>query len=241
MTRSASSSKRQKIYEGRPTSTAVRRTVKTVLMRNAETKRHNVVYNELSQTTNSIGAHQLTTIAQGSEINNRVGRQILGTSIQLRAGVHNTSNLEPVAVKVMILQAKTGVVKDLNDSGSAIWVKARHDTAVSFASLGGLQAMLYEPDPEQYTVLGSKQFTLDATPYPDTSIDHARIGGANSIRFFNKYIKLNGRKINYDGSAGSSCQNPIWLVWFCVQADNDQIVGSDIEISAVCNLNYKDF
>jgi len=241
MSRSDTSQKRQRTYRGMPTSTAVRRTVKSVMMRNAETKRHNVTYNEAAQTTNTIGAQELTQIGQGDEISQRNGRQILASNIQLRAGIHNTSNLEPVAVKMMILQAKSGVTKDLNDSSSAIWVKARHDTATSFASIGGLQAMLYEPDPEQYTVLASKQFVLDATPYPNTTLDHARTGGAKSIKFFNKYVKLNGRKINYDGATGTTCQNPIWLVWFCVQADNDQIVGTDIEISAVCNLNYKDF
>jgi len=217
------------------------RIAKRVVMRNSETKRFNYHWNESEQNTATLDAQEMTLIAQGDEISQRTGRQILAQGINVKGCIHNNSNLEPVVVKMWVLQAKPGNTTDI-DTSTAMFVKARHDTAVSFASLGGLMSTVYDIDTEQFTLLGQKRFVLDASPYPDTQVDDmAAHGGKGAIRFFSKYIPLKGRKINYDGSPGTSCQNKIWIVWTAIQADNDQIVGTKIEKTVIANLNFKDF
>ena len=189
--------------------TSMARIAKRVMMRNSETKRSNYHWNESEQNTATLDAQEMTLIAQGDEINNRTGRQILAQGISVKGCIHNNSNLEPVVVKMWVLQAKPGNTTSI-DTSTAMFVKARHDTATSFASLGGLMSTVYDIDTEQFTLLGQKRFVLDASPYPDTQVDDmASHGGKGSIRFFSKYIPLKGRKINYDGSGGATCQNKI--------------------------------
>jgi len=211
---------------------------KDAIFRMSETKRHNVLYNEFHQTTGTISSHELTNINQGDETNQRTGRQILGQGIKIRSFVHNNGTYEPIIVKFMMVQAKSGVTTDPGDATNPVWVKARHDNPTTFNVIGGTQALLYELDPDQYSVLYQKQFQLEASPYPNTTEDGARFGGKHSAKYFEKYIKLGGRKINFDST---TCQNKLWLVWWTVQLDSDQITGTDMEVSANCNLTFKDF
>jgi hypothetical protein len=213
---------------------------KKVMMRSAETKRSLTTWDESVQTTNTLSATEMTVIAQGDEINNRTGRQILASGISVKGAIHNNNTLEPVIVKMMVLQAKPGVT-DTITSTTAMFCKARHDTAVPFNAIGGLNAMLYDVDPERFTILGQKRFILESSTDPNTTEDQAPHGGKGTLRFFNKYIALKGKKINYDNSTASSCQNKIHVVWMCVQPDNDQVVGTSIERTAIASLTFKDF
>jgi len=100
------------------------RIAKKVVMRNSETKRSNYHWNESEQNTATLDAQEMTLIAQGDEINNRTGRQILGQGITVKGCIHNNSNLEPVVVKMWVLQAKPGNTEDITTS-TAMFVKAR--------------------------------------------------------------------------------------------------------------------
>ena len=183
---------------------------------------------------------EITEIKQGDEIWERNGRQILGQGLRLKGSIHNNSSLEPVVIKMMAIQSKNEV--DDPATSAKMFLQHKHaETHQSFADIGGMRAMFYDIDRSKYTVLGSKQWTLDAQPNPNTAEDGARFGGKGCIWFFNKYIPLKGKKINFEKDTISSCINKIFIVWMVVQADNDQVVGDKIERNVVGTLTYKDF
>lgn len=213
---------------------------KRVMMRSAETKRSLTTWDESTQTTNTIASVELTSIPQNDDTSGRTGRQILGSGVRVKGVIHNNNTLEPVIVKMLIMQAKPGVTDDVN-STTTMFCKARHDSATTFNAIGGMNSMIYDIDPEKFTILGQKRFILGSSSDPNTTEDQAPHGGQGAVRFFDKYVSLKGRKINYDTSAAGSCQNKIHVVWMCVQPDNDQVIGTSIEKTVIASLTFKDF
>jgi hypothetical protein len=219
---------------------AVAKIAKRVDLRNAETKCLTKEWSESVQNTNTMAVVELTEIKQGSENDDRTGRQIIATGLRVKGAIHNNSFLEPVVVKLLLLQAKHAGVSD-PASGTAMFKQSLHAEAESFASIGAIRAMYYDIDSSKYQVLGSKQWVLDASNNPNTGEDGSRHGGAGAVNFFNKYINLRCRKINYDGENTGTCLNKVFAIWMVVQPDNDQVVGDKIERTAVASLLYKDF
>ena len=59
------------------TNRTVAKIAKQVMMQNSETKRLMAEYNESAQTTNTLETVELTNIAQGDDMQQRTGRQLL--------------------------------------------------------------------------------------------------------------------------------------------------------------------
>lgn len=212
------------------------------IMKKAETKRRLRIFDETVFATDSITSY--ANIIEGDEKDKRDDSEIHLFRLTMKGFVHNNSVLEPVLCKLMLIQVRPG-------HAGAILLTIQHSClSVQRTSLrfhthlleDSVRCTIYGFDPDKYQLLGSKQFTLDARTNQDTTLsDMASHGGRNAIRYFSRSLSIKGKKIKYEGSTAADVINPIYVVIMCVQADNDQILGSNVELSATASLFYKDF
>mmetsp|Transcript_42157 Transcript_42157/g.72628 ORF Transcript_42157/g.72628 Transcript_42157/m.72628 type:complete len:277 (+) Transcript_42157:158-988(+) len=241
----------------------VAKIAKKVTLRTSETKRHVVQFNS-NQVTEGFAAHDLTTIAQGDEIGKRDGRQIIATSLKKNFIIRNNSFLEPVIVRTLILQGKTGITEDVLSS-TDIFNASFHpdDSKLSWddhsAGSAKLLAILKPIDTTKWIVKEDKTMVLGPAPNPNlqtASESHAHHDGRSCVRFFKKSLNMKQKVIHYNNAAATvtetvdgeevqrnSCENRLHFVTMCCQVDGSQVAvvgGSTVNRVGTITLYYKD-
>lgn len=238
---------------------AVSKIAKRVTLRSSETKKHVTQINQ-NVSTEGFQSYDLSTIAQGDDIYNRNGRQILATSIRKYMMVRNNSMYEPVLVRTLILQGKDGVFENLNsqteifnasdhpDDGNASW-------QAHASGNGKLLAMMKPIDTTRWIVKEDKRYVLGATPNPNVGSgeSHANHDGRGCMRITRSSVNMKGKTIHYCAAGStiaeningtditrSSCENRVWFVVMCCQVDGYQITGDTITHLGNLILYYKD-
>lgn len=176
---------------------------KKVTLRTSETKKHAININQ-NVSTEGFKEYDLSTIAQGDDIFNRNGRQILATSIRKNMMVRNNSVYEPVLVRTLILQGKDGVFENMS-SETEIFNSSDHpdDVNNSWANHGSgngkLLAMMKPIDTTRWIVKEDKRFVLGATPNPNVGSgeSHANHDGRGCMRITRSSVNMKGKTIHY--------------------------------------------
>jgi hypothetical protein len=223
---------------------------KQVVLRNSETKRNVAGFNE-NLNTDGFSAWDMSVIAQGDEIFERQGRQIVTTSIKKNFWYRNNSFLEPIVVRTLVLQAKDGNTESIAH-GTAIFNKTLlpDDNRASWDQHTGqqkLQAILKPIDSTKWIIREDQVFTLGTLPNPN--VDTTLIGtastaasayhdGRGAIKLARSNLNMKGRKLHYD--ADGNCENRLHFVVMCCQVDGNQFAGSSMSIVGNMCLYYKD-
>lgn len=247
---SQSQKRKKKTVAAKKTTAMVRREAKKVLMNLHEKK-----YKLSTVDENSLGSDQLnylmdfTGIGTGDTKNDREGKQIIAKNIGIRLFFHNNSYVEPVWVKMMLIQNKSGNTTQMSAS-TACWYNGDKDTLSSKTDLGSMRTMLSSLSPEFGRILKSKMFQLGPQTHKDLdgsaagiSNIHSYHDGMSSSKLVNMYHTFKGgKKINYsaDGSTATNCQDRIQLIIISTQADQDQFFSSYIELTGHGKLNFVD-
>jgi len=247
--------KRTRHVYGAPKSKKTRRQsvakiAKQVVLRNSETKRNTIGFN-FNLGTNGFQAWDLSVIPQGDDINQRVGRQILTTSFRRNLFLRNNSFLEPILVRMLVLQAKEGhqdnIVSTTPLFNPSLLPEDNSSTWDDHSNQGKIQAILKPIDTTQWIVREDKRFTLGALPNPDKNVEHetaANSGrmsyhdGRSACRITRSSVNLKGRKMHFD-SSGSN-EDRLHLVFMCCQIDGSQILGSTMSVVGNTCLYFKD-
>lgn len=237
----------------------VARIAKRATLRLSETKRR-VALMQTSLQTADFAAYNLTNLAQGDDISQRNGRQIIATSLRKQLFIRNNSFLEPVIVRTLILQGKEGNYEDIT-STSDIFNNSYHpdDGRMSWdehTGNGKLLAIMKPIDSTRYTVKEDKTFVLGTLPNPNLKTTYesaANHDGRSSVKMIRNSLNLKKKIIHYGDSSAtvtedigdtqetrSSCENRLHFVIMCSQVDGSQITGSAIAILGIIVLYYKD-
>jgi hypothetical protein len=223
---------------------------KKVMLRNIETKRNMRAFN-FNLGTNGFQAWNMSIIAQGDDINQRNGRQILATSLRRNFFLRNNSFLEPILVRMLVLQAKEGQREDIVSSTALFSPSLLPDdnttTWDEHNGQGKIQAILKPIDTTKWIVKEDKRFTLGALPNPDKNVEHETAASTGRMSYHDgrsassitrSILNLKGRKIHYDGSG--SCEDRLHIVLMCCQIDGSQILGSTMSVVGNACLYFKD-
>ncbi|MCP4457602.1 MAG: hypothetical protein GY816_06190 [Cytophagales bacterium] len=229
---------------------------KQVVLRNSETKRRFVQINAHTL-TEGFSSHDLSSIEQGDEINQRTGRQVIATSIRKNLMLRSNSKYEPVLVRTLVLQAKQGHYADVLSS-TEIFNNSEHpdDANESWdqhtAGPGKLLAMMKKIDTTRFTVKEDKLYVLGANtnPNPGTgSGDHANHDGRSCIRIVRSNINMKQKVMHYtgtgtvvgeEGATRNTCENRLHFVVMACQVDGSQITGTTVLTLGNIILYYKD-
>lgn len=231
-------SKKMKTYQGK----TVARIAKNVMLRNSETKRNVVGFN-FNLGTNGFQAWDVSVIPQGDEIYQRNGRQILTTSFKRNLFLRNNSFLEPIIVRMLVLQAKEGhqdsIVGTTPLFNPSIIPNDNASTWDDHSNQGKIQALLKPIDTTKFIVRKDKRFILGALPNPDKNVEHetaANSGrmsyhdGRSACKFTRSSLNLKSKKMHFDASG--NCEDRLHFVLMCCQVDGSQILGSTMSVSS---------
>lgn len=223
---------------------------KRAALRASETKR-NVIGINYNMNTNGFQSWDFSDIDQGDDIQHRNGRQILTTSFKKNLFIRNNSFLEPILVRMLVLQAKSGH-QDSVLATSPLFNPSLipNDNNASWSDhtgQGKIQAILKPIDTTNFIVREDKRFILGALPNPDKSTEYdgaASTGrmsyhdGRSSSKFTRSSLNLKGRKMHFDSSG--NCDDRLHLVLMCCQVDGSQILGSTMSVVGNGCLYFKD-
>jgi hypothetical protein len=237
----------QKAKAASNTASLVRREAKKVLLNLHEKKYKVVEYGEDTIDTNAVASTDLTGITQGDAKTEREGKQIIAKDVTAKLFLHNNSYLEPVWVKVMLIQAKPGITANITAS-SVIWHTGDKEAVNSKTTLGAMPTMMRQIDTDKYTILKTKWVHLGARTHPDVTHSqmtniHSFHDGKSASQLVNLYHTFKGgKKINYNGttSATGDCEDRLHLIFISDQSDQDQLLGSNVEITGYARMTYID-
>jgi len=111
-----------------------RRRIKKIALDLAETKCKIIGWDESGQNTRSFQSFSLNELSQGDTQHSRDGAQIIGRGFHLKGYIFNSSHLEPVHVRVLLLKSKRGVEGNVT-AGSEIFTDGTNK--YSFNNIAG--------------------------------------------------------------------------------------------------------
>lgn len=171
----------------------------------------------------------LTDIPRGTSINERERDVLSLKGIKVNFLFKNVfpsvsaTPTDPILVNVCLLFPKdnTDILVGAPDFFKLTKTVGR---AVNFNDTGNLSGMDYHTLPinsDKYGVLWHKRFKIangsTATFYNS--------GSQNSWRTLNKYLKIN-RQVQYASATAASCNDPIFLCWWCTSIQEPTGVGT---------------
>jgi hypothetical protein len=224
-------SRRPKRRQAKPSKKLVS-TIKKVVSRGTETKRHIVLAGNEDVVNSLTGfyASRLLNIPQGDTSFEREGDKIRGISCYGKILFHNSSSAD-LGVRVMVLYDKKETGSDITDADEIY--ENILDTAISTASLKAVKESLVLTNPlntERYGVKYDKMFTL-----------HAPSSGCGSnYRIVPLYFK-DGGAIQYESSTTSApVKKNYQYVVVVARLDNDTSLGTNLEMTGRLEYKFKD-
>jgi len=203
----------------------VRRIMPKTEMKVAWAHHNEIQLNTLSQGYQSVNG---TYINQGTQTNTRVGNQIFAQGVHLKGVFNNNSTSESFVRMIVIGYPGT--------NGDPLLNLFKANTT------GGTQGVstLYGLDPIYFPIN-----TGELHVYTDKVIRLAGSATGNAgmnCKFFNQFIKLGGRKVEYKGNVyGTGLQSWMYsVIWIAADANDDTSSGTAIELSCLERFYFKD-
>lgn len=173
------------------------------------TKRFVLGYNQTSRKNETLAQFELSAIAGGTSSINRERNHIVfrGVSVQMHAYPESTYN---PTLRVICLQLKhandaEALSTQVNDD---FFISNLGNRTINFADLqNGLHRLQYKVNRQKFNVFYDRQFRM--------STDTLGSSTTPSYTDISAYIKVN-KTLVYEGTASSSCDNPVFMCWFWV-------------------------
>jgi len=187
-------------------------------------------YNEVQLSTLAQGyqSNAVCQIGQGLNANNRVGNAVNFSGLHLKGILNNNSTSESF-VRMLVL----GYPATISDPSLILFRNLPTNTTAGVSSVNGLDAMYYPIN------------KLELHVYYDSVVRLAGSATGNSgsnTRFFQKFIKFGGKKVEFKGSS-SGANNQNWMysvMWIAADANDDTSTGTAVELSCLERLYFKD-
>lgn len=200
-------------------------------------KRHLTDVDFQSRNENTLYSHNLSDLSQSIGINGRERQAIAVRGVRLSFFIDNLSNANTLQFRWAIIQEKgsTGGAAGI-DTDFFRGTQAKRNVDYS-AVVNNLHKWVYPINTDKYLVYGTGKAML--APKTSTSGTGNYTAGDNACYAqIDRYIKVNS-KLVYDDIDGSSCTNPLWLVFWSTHpgATNSQPVLSS---KATAILYYKE-
>lgn len=199
--------------------------VKSLIDKSIETKMVTVVVNEFAAST--IGSMPITMVptpASGSASNQRTGNKILPRGIELRYAIHNNSGQE-ILGRVLILKVHDGTMTTTEIDDQLFEGTGGYDVTEN----GVVTDCIRKINREQFTVVRDIALTFGSSGLASKEFRHGK-----------EFVKLSGDMMFHDTTTSDPVANKYCVVWLFRQANNDESLGSTLEISHQLSMYYKD-
>lgn len=224
--RRTQSSKRSK---KRKTGTRLRRTIKQVIFKTLETKKHVVETGKEANTSilSSGLQYPLLSISQGDTAYTRDGDSINVSSVYGRIFFHNNTTL-PVYVRMALISG-TNATFDLASTELFEGVNDTHMTLTDARTAGFHVPVCAKWNHEAVKVFWAKTVKLEP------------LGLQRNAKMVPVKLRW-GKKITYDGSASTTPVPPsdrMYLAMWAIDSTNDA-AGGQVEVSGLFYVYFKD-
>jgi len=197
-------------------------------MPKAELKRNAVYYDEISQSTLTMGsASPMIAVTQGTGVYQRTGNQIVAKGFHLK-GLLNNNASTPNYVRMLLAWSNTDTVTTFSTAQLFADANNAGGTA-NTGTVNGANVLYYPINKTAFTPVWDKVIKLGG--YTDPSC----------TRMFNKFIKMKKTIKFIANNSGDGLQDKqLTLFILAAQADDDTGVGQTIEVSHVARLFFTD-
>lgn len=183
-------------------------------------------------------AIEITRLSQGDDINQRERQEIFYKGVKTFFHIRNIDvDSDPLLVRWCLVQLK-GQACGVIDLNSDFYNGAGTKRFLDFESVNNpLHHMTYSINKQKWDVLaeGQKQLCKAATGTSDQRIEESTLS-------MNEYFPI-GKRVMYQGTLNSSCQNPIYFMWWVTKPGADMsatppVAESSVVSEQVHNLVY---
>jgi len=181
---------------------------------------------------------QLNTLAQGmmysgpvvpigTGSNARIGNEIRAMGVHLKGALYNNSGAESF-VRLLVLGHSGSL-----DPSTQIFRNTHSGNVAPVSTVNGMDAIYFPVNKNELHVYHDRVFRLGGS---------ATGTAASNTRMFSKFIKLNGRKVQFEGgTTGLGTQNWSYsIVWIAADANDDTSTGTVVELSQLHRFYFKD-
>jgi len=179
---------------------------------------------------NTLVQGQITTgpvVPLGTGSNARIGNEIRAQGLHLKGALYNNSGSESF-VRLLILGHSGSL-----DPTTQVFRSTHAGNVAAPAAVNGMDAIYYPVNKNELTVYYDKVYKLGGS-----------VSGtaASNTRMFSKFVKFNGRKVQYEGgTTGIGTQNWSYsIVWIAADANDDTTTGTVVELSQLHRFYFKD-
>lgn len=214
----------KKSYRKSPTvnSRSVAAMVKKATLKQAETKKYE--YEQLERSVNTLTSPTLTfPLAQvpvGNQYSQRIGHEITGVGFSVRGHVTAASG-RCQYVRIIAFRVKNNATNDIT--------ALLENNGGNMSAVGDMETMWRRVNTEAFEVLSTRMLKL--SDINELSTDRTKM--------FKMWIPYK-RTIRYDGSGTIDPIQPIRLVVFSADANNDSSGGDACELSFNSTFYFKD-
>lgn len=194
---------------------------------------------EMKQTWAHANEIQLSTLSQGYTVSGpnlsqgltsdtRVGNIVNMSGVHMKGALYNNSTSESF-VRALIV----GYDATNGDPSVNLFRNNSTGATAGFSSVNGLDAMYFPVNKVDLHVYWDKVFKLAGSATGNAGVN---------TKFFSKFVKMNGRKVEFKGNNWSyGSQNWMYSVIFIASdANDDTSTGTAVELSYLKREYYKD-
>lgn len=215
---------KKKYTPRRKTTTNFATRVKAVINKTSETKNSVFVGTEIASSTLTSPAtyHNLNTLYQGTDKQNRIGQSVNGMLMDIRGSIMSPHQT-PIFHKIFVLEKnfQSDPLVDMLEDNTGNFAPAGQDLSAIYARI----------NTHKYRVLGTKVLKTGSLS--------SSANGANAAQLFNMTVKTPG-KYDFDDNVNNPQKRQIVLLMISRRADNDETLGSSVELTYNCKWYFKD-
>jgi len=197
-------------------------------MPKAELKRNAVYYDEISQSTLTMGsASPMISVTQGTGVFQRSGNQIVAKGFHLK-GVLNNNSATPNYVRMVLAWSNTDTATAF--ASASLFADANNAGGVATTStVNGANVLYYPINKTSFMPVWDKVIKLGGSQDPSCT------------RMFSRFIKMKKTIRFIANNSGDSLQDKQLTLFILVaQADDDVGLGQTVEVSHVARLFFTD-
>jgi hypothetical protein len=198
--------------------------VKAIVKSQQETKSVITPYTERTESTltSPFLVFALNTLSQGTAGHQRLGDKVNGMLMNVRGSIHSP-HVFPIIHRILIVEKnrQSDVTSDLLEDNSGNYAPAGTD----------LQAIYARINTHKYKVLASRVF--------HTGSQSSTYSDYGTTKLFNMTFKTPGPFV-YDDNQTAPQKRDIRMVIISRRSDNDEALGSNLEITLNAKWYFKD-
>lgn len=227
---------RRKPYRGRKPKSGVSAAVKKYVRKSMPKTEMKSLWNHDNEVSlNTLTQGQiiaLPQVTQGTSATQRIGNDIYLKMLHMKGALYNNSASESY-VRLIIVGHNANITPSL--ATFPLFVNGASNNTVTTGQVNGLDAIYYPINKKDLTVYTDRTWKLAGSNVE---------AGARNTKLFSECVKWrgSGKRIRYEGNTvGYEAQN--WLcsvIWIACDANDDTSFGTNVELSQLTRVFYKD-